>query len=311
MPQDLSYWPEFYTAPGVTIDRHPIIQPNAPLFTMGSCFAEEIRKAFQTLGYRMLPDYASVAFDHNRVKFDLVPVQRDFIAHYDTFVMRQEFEAAFGLWPDRPAGRFEIKDQRINEVMKSPVLYQDPYRKNVFSKEVELLEKLGADVTAKIKDGIAESPVLIITLGLIEVWQHNLTKRYLCRPPGSAGGGGVGLSTFRISTFKENYDNVRAILDMTFERFPDKKVILTVSPVPLERTYSGRDIGTANTESKSVLRAVAGQICREYSDRVFYFPSYDIATACRQANVFEADGRHVTREFAARIVELFLTFYRA
>jgi len=55
------------------------------------------------------------------------------------------------------------------------------------------------------------------------------------------------------------------------------RMLLTVSPVPLTATASGRHVMQATTYSKSVLRAVAGQMTEMFED-VDYFPSYEIVS---------------------------------
>jgi hypothetical protein len=77
--------------------------------------------------------------------------------------------------------------------------------------------------------------------------------------------------------------------------------VLSVSPVPLEATATDNDVVVANLESKSLLRAVAGPVSREF-DNVHYFPSYEFAM---YYDIFEEDGRHVTREAVARIINVF------
>lgn len=69
-------------------------------------------------------------------------------------------------------------------------------------------------------------------------------------------------------------------------------------------TYSDADVGTANLESKSILRAVAGQIAREF-ENVTYFPSYEMAPIMPWP-VFQEDKRHVLPEFADRVVGAFM-----
>ena len=56
------------------------------------------------------------------------------------------------------------------------------------------------------------------------------------------------------------------------------RFLLTVSPVPLTATNSGNHVLVATVDSKSRLRAVAGQLARTVS-RVDYFPSYEIISA--------------------------------
>ena len=300
---NMKEWGDFCKSPTLRISARKVIKPETKIFTMGSCFAMEIRRAMARKGYDVYPRYTDVRFDPAIQIFDKIP-ERECIPHYDTFVIRQEFEAALGVWTDRHAGIWEVRDAGVNQLFRSPVVYQDPTRKIIYARTPELVKDLDDKIDAVMRQGISESDLIVITLGLTEVWRHNLTGRYLCRPPNTGYGGGGGQATFRQSTFVENYLNVKATLDLLFSRFPEKNVILTVSPVPLALTYSPADIGTANMESKSILRAVAGQICREYAERVSYFPSYEMATIMPWP-VFQEDKRHVLPEFADRVVASF------
>jgi hypothetical protein len=287
------------------VERKPLIDANSRVFAMGSCFAQEIRYALQGKGMRVFPDYVAVPFNPATQIFDKIP-ERDFIPHYDTFVIRQEFESMLGLWPDRAKGFWPVTNAFANQILNAETIYQEPYRKITYAKTPELLADLSDKVTQVMREGLEQADVVVITLGLTEVWRHLKTGKYLCRPPATGYGGGENMAEFRQSTFLENYLNMKAVFDQLFVRFPNKQVVLTVSPVPLEATYTQFDVGTANTESKSILRAVAGQICREYKN-VTYFPSYEMATILGWP-VFKEDGRHVLPEFAARVVE---GFFRA
>jgi len=44
---------------------------------------------------------------------------------------------------------------------------------------------------------------------------------------------------------------------------PDLKIVVTVSPVALERTFSDRDVILANMISKSTLRSAAGALATQ------------------------------------------------
>lgn len=306
-PLNMKVWEDFCRQPGLTVFKRKLLNPDTKIFTMGSCFAGEIRKAMKARGFGVYPNYLGVNFDSTKQIFDKIP-ERDCIAHYDTFVIRQEFEAALGLWTDRPAGFIEVRGAPVNKMFNSEIAFQEPSRKLVYGRSREELADLDNKIDAAVREGIEKSDLIIITLGLTEVWEHKETGRYFCRPPNTGYGGGGGMAVFKQSTFVENYVNVKATLDLLFSRFPHKQVILTVSPVPLAMTYSGTDIGTANTESKSILRAVAGQICREYASNVTYFPSYEMATIMPWP-VFQQDKRHVLPEFAERVVAAFETSF--
>ena len=70
---------------------------------------------------------------------------------------------------------------------------------------------------------------------------------------------------------------------------PTMRFLLTVSPVPLTATASNEHVVTATIHSKSILRAVAGElkIAREDTD---YFPSYEIISAFPFKAVFYAEN---------------------
>ncbi len=77
---------------------------------------------------------------------------------------------------------------------------------------------------------------------------------------------------------------------------------MTTSPVVLARTFTDKDIIVANNHSKSVLRAVAGEVSDECA-RVDYFPSYEIATIGPREQVWDDDLIHVKSNFVARIMQ--------
>lgn len=305
-PPDYRYWPDYHKSPLLAVERRPLLDETTKVFTMGSCFAGEVTNALIARGIDVYPKYDSIVIDPAVEIFAGVP-ERNFVSHYDTFSIRQEFETAFGVFTDRAQGFYPVENAAANQRFNSPVVYQDPYRKLAYAVDLPRLTALSDTVSRKIREGIVAADLLVITMGLTEVWQHKSTGRYFGRPPGSGFGGGEGAATFRQSTFAENYENMRVAFDLLFTHFPEKQVVLSVSPVPLERTYSKTDIGTANLESKSILRAVAGQICREYAKNVMYLPSYEMATMM-PGPVFKEDGRHVLPDFARRVIDVFLKF---
>jgi hypothetical protein len=126
------------------------------------------------------------------------------------------------------------------------------------------------------RTAITEADVFVFTLGLTESW-FNKSEGYeypMC--PGTAGGTfDPAEHVFR----NQDFEFIRTKLQdsMNKIRSVNKRVrfLFTVSPVPLTATNSGGHVLVATMESKSILRAVAGQITRgrPASD---YFPSYEI-----------------------------------
>jgi hypothetical protein len=83
------------------------------------------------------------------------------------------------------------------------------------------------------------------------------------------------------------------------------RILLTVSPVPLTATNSGRHVLVATTQSKSVLRAVAAQLSDNWRD-VDYFPSYEIITSpVFRGAFFEPNLRSVHPRGVAFVMEQF------
>ncbi len=293
----------------ITVKRTPVIRNNSKIFTIGSCFAYEIRSAFKAKGFDVYPKYENLQIDpHSQVVAKLH--QDDNINHYDTFVIRQEFERAmkgehYGL-----EDFFLLEGTPLSQNFGTPTVWQDPYRKMIYGKDENAIRDISAKFDDCIREGIEAADVYVITLGLIETWFNPRNGKYLCRPPGTGYNGGVGanLGEFKLTHFQENYDNARAIIDMIRARYPEKHIVLSVSPVALHITYTGNDIITANNYSKSVLRSVAGQIMAEYGStgHVHYMPSYEIA---QYFDIFQEDGRHVTRNSAQFIVDGFMTAF--
>jgi tetratricopeptide (TPR) repeat protein len=88
---------------------------------------------------------------------------------------------------------------------------------------------------------------------------------------------------------------------------PDFRLVVTVSPVPMNSTFSGKDVLSANSYSKSALRAAAEEF--SFADRVDYFPSYEIVTLTDRNVSFTEDNIHVNSEIVGEIVERFVSKY--
>jgi hypothetical protein len=155
------------------------------------------------------------------------------------------------------------------------------------------------------RDAITQSDVYVLTLGLTEVWRNNRNGLYANQIPDHGTGGRIPGFTFERSSYEQNLGNMRTVCALLAEHFPEKKIILTVSPVPLRRTFSGNDIVVANMESKSILRAVAAAISTEFSN-VIYWPSFEIAL---MHDLYEEDGRHVRPEGVRAIIDQFLAVH--
>jgi tetratricopeptide (TPR) repeat protein len=284
------------------VRREPIISSDTRVFAMGSCFAVELRDALRRRGFPVYPQYAAIPFEQHRSILNLLPDSEN-INHYDTFTIRQEFEMAFaeGHFPAESFWKVEKSD--INKTLDVETVWQDPHRRNVFSLDRDTLVDVSRKIDACVREGIDQADVYVITLGLIETWRNQAGDYHACSCPGTAGGGRS--AEFHLSTFEEDYENIRRVCELIRDRYPEKHIILTVSPVALERTFTDSDVVIANLESKCQLRAVAAQIRREF-ENVHYLPSFELFI---YHDLHHDDGRHASRDGVEIVMDAFARIF--
>lgn len=291
----------------LTFVRTPLIRKTDKIMAIGSCFALEIRQALKALGFGVYPRYADVDFDPETQKLAKLP-RKDDISHFNTFTIRTEFEHALAgsHFQTRDFVGYAANGQKLFE-RPSDEIWEDPYRKDIYAASEAAIIDLSRKIDTCIRKAVLQADVHVITLGLTEVWRNDNNGQVVNYVPNRERDGTAPGFTFEQSTYEQNYENMRVVCSMLQEQSPHKKVILTVSPVALSRTFSGTDIVVANMESKSTLRAVAGVIAREFNN-VTYWPSYEMAVT---RDIFKPDGRHVTPEGVRTIVEQFLKVHLA
>lgn len=293
-------WQTTHRGKRLTFVRNPLLKSEYKIFTMGSCFAREVRAHLIRRGFDVYPKYTEISFNREIQKLSLVP-EWDHLNHYNTFTIRQEFELAFSQGHYDPRDFIRHAQYRRAKPLKGEV-WQDPYRKLVYANSEGAIVDLSQKIDACLRNAILDSDVYIITLGLTEVWRNNESGLYLNQEPDPID---TQRFTFERSSYEQNYANMAAVCSMLGERFPDRKIIVTVSPVALARTFSDMDVIVANNESKSTLRAVAAALSRNFSN-VIYWPSYEIAL---MTDLYEEDGRNVRPGGVRLILDQFLAVH--
>lgn len=148
------------------------------------------------------------------------------------------------------------------------------------------------------------APWIVLTLGLIEVWTHRDTGAPLARSPCDAlrvaSGDAYQYRRLRVS---EVQDDLAYVLQLLRDHgHPGLVVWLTVSPVPLVRTFEREDVLVANQHSKAVLRAAAGEVAPAFPF-VSYIPTYESVILSQSPAVWEDDLRHVAPDVVAALIE--------
>ena len=198
-----------------------------------------------------------------------------------------------------PAEAVWEKDNRFYDAMRPSV---EPFGLNS-----------AAEVLAQRKDHLVRTlqafraaDLFIFTFGLTEFWVHAESGTVYPTAPGTIAGD-YDPTKFAFKNFKaqEIYADFCQFLKFMKRLSPNVKFLITVSPVPLTATAADNHVLVATTYSKSVLRAVAGQLAEEFND-VDYFPSYEIiATPFTGRLFYDANLRNVAKEGIDTVMRVF------
>ena len=109
--------------------------------------------------------------------------------------------------------------------------------------------------------------------------------------------------TFKNAQFSEIIDDFNRFQKVLKKIRNNKpfKILLTVSPVPLTATASGNHVLVSTIQSKSILRAVAGELSTNQSN-IDYFPSFEIVTNPRLHSSSFSDNLRSVRDETVEIV---------
>lgn len=185
----------------------------------------------------------------------------------------------------------------------------DALRPNVepegFQTEAELCA-FRRDHLRRVRAMFDETDVFVFTLGLTECWSDRATGRVFPTAPGVLGGDfDPAQHVFVNQGFADVHEDLTEAIARMRRWNPALKVLLTVSPVPLTATASGDHILSATTYSKSVLRAVAGEVAALDPD-IDYVPSYEIITGTPfGARFYDDNLRTVTSKGVATVMSVF------
>jgi hypothetical protein len=263
------------------------IKPHEKVATFGSCFAQHIGKALRQRGFNWLitetaPEGSNVALQE-KYNYGIFTARTGNI--YTTSLLKQ--------WTEWALGTKEIP----NEVWEKNGRYYDPFRPRVEPQGFVSIEELKASQQQTLnafRNSIEESDYFVFTLGLTESWFNSqYGYEYPMCPGVIAGFFDDNIHQFVNQQFTKVLADLAEAIRLMVKVNPKLKFILTVSPVPLTATKSGKHVAVATMASKSVLRAVADQLMTNRGN-VDYFPSYEIINSpIFKGAFFEPNQRNV------------------
>lgn len=163
---------------------------------------------------------------------------------------------------------------------------------------------------------LAESDVFILTLGVAPAFFDKATGDFVLPRPSALNSRALAEKySYRTTSVKENVDNVLHLIGFIRNVSPAIKIVVTVSPVPLQASFEYRSAVQADCLSKSTLRLVAQEVVYNsgLSD-ILYWPSFEIFrwAGSNSSKYFAADDGaswHVSEEKVAGTVQAFTQMF--
>ena len=276
------------------------IRASDRVFTAGSCFAQHIARNMRKWGMSVIDrEPAPLGLPperHSDYGYGLYSAR-----HGNIYTTRQFLQLT-----QEACGRFAPK----NWIWERDGRFFDALRPSVDPNGLEspdLVKRSRQTHLKKFRQALGEASLVVFTLGLTETWEDIESGTVFPTAPGTISGrydpDHIRFLNLTHKDVLQDFLETRRLI----KRFnPSVRFLLTVSPVPLTATASGRHVMVASSYSKSVLRGVVGQLTDAYSD-IDYFPSYEIITAPSARGFFYAPNmRDVLPEAVETVMKTFL-----
>jgi tetratricopeptide (TPR) repeat protein len=274
-----------------------MLEPGQRIFTIGSCFARGIEKALAARGFEI----PTLGLQVDKAWWSGDPVS--ILNNYVPPAIAPQIRWAFGM------EEFDL-DRHAIEVAAGR--YMDPQLTLTYRPvSGEALIKRRNDISA-IYRHLASSHVVLITLGLIEAWFDNRSGLYInCAPPKGVTRTDPSRFELHVLDYEDVTRSLAELVDLLGRVCPrDHRIILTVSPVPLQATFTASDVAVANSYSKSVLRAAVEPFVAGYP-HIEYFPSYESVVLTDRSVAFADDQVHIQASMVRFNVDRMINRYVA
>ena len=276
------------------------------VFAVGSCFAREVEDALVELQFDV-PTHCDALFSRPPLA-DGAPANpgarpRAYLNRYNSMSMLDEFRHLLGMAPEIEAG---LLTYALDRGSAADLHYTQSL------KQADLATTLArrAQVRGHLGPLARRCKLYVLTLGMAECWFDEAAGRYLNNTPGprvlAAFGEQLSVHLTRFEQHRAALEDLHRTLESVHGG--DFKIVITVSPVPLERSFLAQDVVATNTYSKSMLRAVAQEFAAMH-DNVDYFPSYELVSYADPKASWAWDYRHVSPDLVAHIMSLFKQHY--
>jgi tetratricopeptide (TPR) repeat protein len=277
------------------------IEPGAKVFTIGSCFARNIEKNLQKLGFNV-PTLALTVPPREEGSSGGILNKYTPAAIFQELKWARDIFAKGGAITEADSADFLYEyggDLCIDTNLKG---FVPVTRERFFQRRREVYE---------VYQEVFSADCVVMTLGLVEAWFDREKKVYIQQSPSPRTfPRGRERFSFERLTYAQCHQFIQNSIAAIREINPEAKFLITTSPVALSRTFTDEDVIVANMHSKSVLRAVAGEVSNT-NNRVDYFPSYESVVLTKSWSIWRPDLIHVSDEFVGKVVARLVDNYCA
>lgn len=274
--------------------KFPITETTG-IFTAGSCFAQHLGPPLRANGFNVIDTEAM----HEDVPASIARQYGYglFSARFGNIYSARQFkqlilEASGEIMPAEPVWQ---KDGRFYDAQRPSI---EP---GGLPSAAQVVTARNYHLTA-VNEALQAADLVVFTFGLTEIWEHSETGTVYPTAPGTiAGTFDPDIFRFRNLRFAEIKADFLAVRDLLHRINPKMQFLLTVSPVPLTATASDNHVLVASTNSKSVLRAVCGDLVADHSD-IDYFPAYELVAGHASRGRFFEDNLRQVSEWGVTVV---------
>lgn len=272
---------------------------SASVFTIGSCFARNIEEHLSLIGCQVPTLDFSVPKNEWRTRPNGILNKYTPAAIFQEISWAHRILTSGGFDPDAcDEMRWDIGDGRVVDLQLGGYV---PVSEERFLQR----RRQVYDLFCKAFD----ADCVTITLGMTEAWRHKRTGLFIQSAPVSRELlRHADQFEFAVLDYNDCMDFVERTISILEDSNPAVRILITTSPVPMEKTFTEKDVVIANMTSKSTLRSVAARVSDSF-DFVDYFPSYEAVVMQDPKITYEEDRLHVKDGVVGRIVSQLIDWY--
>ncbi|WP_417270090.1 GSCFA domain-containing protein [Celeribacter sp.] len=265
------------------------ITKDTGIMTAGSCFAQHVHRTLKDRNWSVI-DTESPTGMFSRAALNRFGYAMYSARYGNIYTVRQLLQLLREAYGDvTPANPVWTRDGRFFDAQRPNV---EPDGLD----SADLVLEARASHLKAVCAALTKADVFVFTLGLTEAWMHRNSGTVYPTAPGTiAGDFDASIYAFHNFTTSEILADLAAVREILQTVNPQKKMLLTVSPVPLTATAAGGHVLAASTYSKAVLRAAAGEFSAAHED-VDYFPSFEVITNPAARSSFYKDNLRSVEE---------------